>query len=390
MQTFLEEYIADNQVPRLNPPDGGKSQTSLKKSVKSYYAQQEGLLKTFCQLYNECGNIDKKGLSQPSKNENSSAVPVAPLAQEMCPDKVKKFHSERNLSASSRRVRFAIIGSLVINCLLLALKCVAVTLSGSLTALASLLDSVLDLISGALLVVLNRILRKEDLTYYPHGKKSIEPLGVLVFSCIMAVAAMNVLNHGLKQLVATLTSDQVRSVPHLTLVLFVLATVVVVKFLMYIYCVTLVKGNESCDALRKDHRNDVISNGAGMIGVALVIYLHPMWDDITGILITIYIVATWTQMGWEQSRKLSGRTAPNRVLNQIIFIVLICDQRISGLRCVQAYATGGGYTVDLTINVSEKLPVSTCRDVAEKVEDMIYTQSLFPVDQCFVRFEPDF
>lgn len=60
----------------------------------------------------------------------------------------------------SKGVRVAIYGSFILNVLLFGAKVTAVVLSGSLSAIASAIDSFLDLLSGSIMFVTSFILRK--------------------------------------------------------------------------------------------------------------------------------------------------------------------------------------------------------------------------------------
>ena len=116
----------------------------------------------------------------------------------------KKIHTLASFSA----VKLAVRGSLAINIFLFLAKALAAFPSGSLTLLASLLDSTLDLISNILLVVLNQLLTNEDKLRYPVGKHQLEPLGVLIFSTIMASAAANVFIHCISALLHSILFRQ--------------------------------------------------------------------------------------------------------------------------------------------------------------------------------------
>ena len=65
-------------------------------------------------------------------------------------------------AANGAAVAFAVNASLGANIVILLAKAVVVSLSGSLVMIASLIDSVLDLLSGATLVLTERLVAKED------------------------------------------------------------------------------------------------------------------------------------------------------------------------------------------------------------------------------------
>ena len=78
--------------------------------------------------------------------------------------------SEEARLVSERKARMAMRMSFLSNCLLLALKAFIGFTSGSLAIIASALDSLLDLISGAILFLTSRAMNQHDVYKYPIGK----------------------------------------------------------------------------------------------------------------------------------------------------------------------------------------------------------------------------
>lgn len=58
--------------------------------------------------------------------------------------------------------------------------------------LASVIDSFLDLLSGAVLFVTRRAMDRTDIYLYPQGKRRLEPVGVVVFATVMAISALQI------------------------------------------------------------------------------------------------------------------------------------------------------------------------------------------------------
>jgi divalent metal cation (Fe/Co/Zn/Cd) transporter len=58
--------------------------------------------------------------------------------------------------------------------------------SGSIAIVASTLDSLLDLIAGAILWFTRSMMSKHDVYNFPIGKSRIQPVGIVIFAAIMA------------------------------------------------------------------------------------------------------------------------------------------------------------------------------------------------------------
>ena len=87
--------------------------------------------------------------------------------------------------------------------LLLAAKCMAAYYSSSLSLIASLVDSALDLLCTVIVWSTNKLVqwRINRLSrQFPVGRRRLEPIGILVFSIIMVIAFMQVLKESVEKL----------------------------------------------------------------------------------------------------------------------------------------------------------------------------------------------
>lgn len=107
-----------------------------------------------------------------------------------------------------KSVQFAININLFINVLLLAGKGIAVLSSSSVSLLASLVDSALDLLSTLIIFGASKLVAfksAESYFKYPRGKKNFEPLGVVIFSVLMIASFCQVLVESIERLRGVLT-----------------------------------------------------------------------------------------------------------------------------------------------------------------------------------------
>ena len=71
----------------------------------------------------------------------------------------------------------AISLSFIVNVFLFIVKVVAAISTGSLSVIASAVDSCLDLLAGSVIFFVSRAMRQKDPIRYPQGKTRLEPLG---------------------------------------------------------------------------------------------------------------------------------------------------------------------------------------------------------------------
>lgn len=102
-----------------------------------------------------------------------------------------------------RNAKWAINVNVVANILLLAAKCAAAGYSSSLSLVASLADSALDLLCTLIVWSTNKLVQwrlTKLKAKFPVGRKRLEPLGILVFSIIMIVSFLQILKESVEQL----------------------------------------------------------------------------------------------------------------------------------------------------------------------------------------------
>ena len=133
----------------------------------------------------------------------------------------------------ARRESFALRISFYANACLLIIKVFAAYSSGSLSIITSALDSFLDLVSGLILWATDQSMRKQDKYLYPAGKSRMQPLGIIVFSCIMGTLGFQVLIEGVRQLVGP---DHTHHLEDLYGLIAIMVSVIIVKFCLWLYC----------------------------------------------------------------------------------------------------------------------------------------------------------
>nr|KAG5694398.1 hypothetical protein BaRGS_002252 [Batillaria attramentaria] len=227
--------------------------------------------------------------------------------------------------------------TLFINLLLLAAKTAAAVLSGSLAIISSLIDSAVDLLSGIIMWWATRAMRNRDPYLYPQ----------------------------------------------------------VIKFILWIIC-RRVKSS-IVQALALDHRNDVCSNTVAIVCGYLGSQQFQNDFDLDGfkyvdpagaILISLYIIYNWWQMGAEQIKLLTGRTATPEFLSKVTWMVLDHDENIRHIETVRAFHSGNNFLVEVDIVLPETMRLGVAHDIGERLQQKL--ESLPEVERAFVHLDYDF
>ena len=229
------------------------------------------------------------------------------------------------------------------NVILLILKLYVAIQTGSVTLLAAAADSMLDIFSGAVLFITERIAHQPfDPMKFPEGRTRIEPIGVIVFATIMFMSSLQILVEAIEMLAQGEQELVIDAVAYT-----IIAITVASKTALMIYCrgvLAAVGDNGPVEAYATDHMMDVIVNTGSALFVFLASSVDGMWwmDALGAGLIAIYIMAV--------SREREGETDRERERGR--GTARCCASRVASHRALSAppvssapqQTTGGGWS----------------------------------------------
>ncbi|KAF9469631.1 CDF-like metal transporter [Collybia nuda] len=278
-------------------------------------------------------------------------------------------------------VKIAIYASLIANMFLCVLQMYAAISSGSLSLLATGIDSVFDIGSNVLLFWLHRKALKLDVNAWPVGGARLETIGNIVYGLMGSVnlvviveSARNIITKG----------DNELQKFHLPSIIAVSAALAV-KFLLFVYCFSLRSKSSQVRVLWEDHRNDLWMNGFGILmstgGSKLRWYLDP-----TGaIIISLGVIIAWGRTVYGEFELLAGKSAPHDFIQLIIYKALTFSEDIIKLDTVRAYHSGPDYFVEVDVVMDAKTPLWKAHDLSQQLQDKI--EVLPNVERAFVHVD---
>lgn len=309
--------------------------------------------------------------------------------------KVNDDLQDTNIIKKQRKLatRFSQV-TLGINLVLMVAKLAASILSGSMSIISSLVDSVVDLLSGVIMWWATRAVRLRDPYMYPQGRTKLEPVSIIILSVVMALASLQLIRESVEKLV-DLSGDN-PSLPIIEVPTFVIAgSTVGIKFVLWLVCR---KVNSSIvQALAMDHRNDVMSNSVAIVcgylgsrefqeefGIKGFIYVDPAG----AIVISMYIVFNWWQTGSEQIKMLTGHTARPDFLSKLTWVAMNHDPSIRHIDTVRAFHFGNNFLVELDIVLPENMSLRVAHDIGESLQQKL--ENLPEVERAFVHLDYEY
>jgi len=334
-----------------------KSNTSFNKksrSLRKYYAKQNELIEQFSKI-DEMLECIRKGEEYTFDEKDSQSF----------------------------RARMAIRISFIANVILLIIKIVTLTRTGSLAVLTSLVDSLLDLLSGSILFISNRAISKVNLLDYPTGMERLEPLSVIIFSCITSCSSLEIISEAINNLASSESSNI--SMNWIDIVLLI--TIVVTKTILWLWCRTI-NESTSVQALAQDHSNDILFNIVTTIIAIIASKTVYFIDPIGAIILSIYIIINWIKTALYYIRMMTGTTASPDEIQKLTYLACRYDSRVIKIDTVRAYHVGVKLFVEIDIVLNKDVSLVEAHDVGECLQELV--EKLPEVERAFVHIDYDY
>ena len=281
---------------------------------------------------------------------------------------------------ANRRAKWAINVNVIANICLLIGKIVAAFSSGSLSLIASLVDSALDLLCTLIVWSTNRIVqwrlgalqRK-----FPVGRRRLEPLGILVFSIIMVISFLQILKESVEKIMPL--KGEAEELP--AVAVGALLATVVVKGIIWFGCIPI--KTTQVQALAQDCKTDVIFNTLSLLFPFIGAKANIWWLDPVGAgLLSLFIIYDWGETCFDNVSRLSGQAVSDDVLKKLLYLAYRFSPVVDGFKSVLAYHAGDNIWVEFDILLGENTKLNRSHDVAETLQ--YCCEGLNEVDRAFV------
>lgn len=257
--------------------------------------------------------------------------------------------------------------NVVVNILLLAAKGIAALWSNSLSLIASLVDSALDLLCTLIIWSTNRLVGwklKRLQKKFPVGRRRLEPIGILVFSIIMIVSFLQILQESVKKLLPSGDHTTATLPPA---AIFSMVATIVVKGTIWIGCARV--KTTQVQALAQDCKTDVYFNTLSLAFPLIGHQLDVWWlDPVGATILSLVIIYDWAGTCIENVTRLSGEAADDRTARKMLYMAWRFAPLVEGYKMIKSYHAGDGVWVEMDVLMDEKAPLRRCHDVAETLQ----------------------
>jgi ferrous-iron efflux pump FieF len=264
---------------------------------------------------------------------------------------------------------------------LFGMKVYAWWYTGSVSLLASLVDSLVDIAASLVnLLVVRYSLQPADTEHtFGHGKA--ESLAALAQSMFISGSALFLLLTGAQHLI----TPQPLQGPELGMwitIIALVATGLLVSFQRWVIRKT------HSQAVRADmlhYQSDVLMNGAILLSLALSWKGINWADAVFALGIGIYILGSALRMAYEAIQALLDRALPDEERQEIVNIVSSWPG-VSGAHQLRTRRSGPTRFIQLHLEMADNLPLVESHQIADELEQALLKR--FPGSDVIIHQDP--
>ena len=281
----------------------------------------------------------------------------------------------------STQVKRAAILAILTALLLIIVKGFAWWQTGSVSILASITDSMLDLFASFInMLILRFALMPADRNHsFGHGKA--ESLAMLAQSAFISGSAVFLL----LQSIHRLNAPQVLTNAHIGIGVTLFS--IVITFLLVWYQRRVIVQTDS-PAIKADHlhyQTDLLMNVTILISLSLTLW-DMMWADaVFAIFIALYILLSAAKMFVDAVQLLLDIALPEQEVMQIEEIVL-SDSRVLGFHDLRTRRSGSVRFIQLHLELDDHLSFLEAHDITDSLERRL--RQAFPLVDIVIHHEP--
>jgi cation diffusion facilitator family transporter len=281
----------------------------------------------------------------------------------------------------ARLLRLATRASLVVASILIVTKAVAWWMSGSVSLLAGLTDSLLDGAASFLnLLAVHYALRPADEDHrYGHGKA--EALSGMAQSLFIAVSAFLI---GF-QAIERIQHPEPLGAPGLGMLVMLLSIILTIGLLTLQHRVVKETGSAAIRADSLHYRSDLLLNFSIMLALGLAYVGYDQLDAYFGLAISFYILWSAISLARETVSVLMDAELPMDVSAHMLALAEGVPG-VMGAHDLRTRISGNHWFVQLHLELPGALTLSVAHDLCEQVENAITAE--YPKAEVLVHADP--
>ncbi|MFJ7884348.1 cation diffusion facilitator family transporter [Pseudomonas sp. NPDC096917] len=281
----------------------------------------------------------------------------------------------------ARLLRLATRASVAVASMLIITKAIAWWLSGSISMLAGLTDSLLDGVTSFLnLLAVHYALRPADDDHrYGHGKA--ESLAGMAQALFIGVSAVLIAFQAFERL----KNPEPVGAPWIGIGVIIFSLVMTVLLLTLQYRVIKATGSNAVRADSLHYRSDLMLNGSILVALVLASVGFPQLDAWFGLGIAVYILWSAIQIARESFAVLMDEELPSDVSENML--ALACGvPEVLGAHDLRTRISGNVWFVQLHLELPGHLSLSEAHTISDRAAEAI--EKAYPKAEVLVHADP--
>jgi len=236
------------------------------------------------------------------------------------------------------------------------------------------INSTSDVVYGLVVAIFMRLSHKPADREHPFGHSQFESIAALTVGAFVITTAVGIFWDAINTIYDLFTHripiESARSIA-----LWVALITVFVKIGLFYYTRRIGKQHSSVavTALAYDHRNDIFSASAALIGISLGLAGYSWVDPLAAALVALVILRTGIQIIRESASELMD-TLPGVDLEKQVSGILKDVPGIRGVESVQTHRFGPYLMMNITIDVDGSIPVYEGDRISTIAEEKLRSQ----------------
>jgi ferrous-iron efflux pump FieF len=282
---------------------------------------------------------------------------------------------------TARLLKLATTASVATALLLIVGKAVAWLLTGSISVLASLVDSLMDAAASLINLVAVRVALQPPDEEHRFGHGKVEPLAALAQAAFIAGSAVFLMLHAIDRLMHP------RPVEDVAVGLIVMGFAVAATAALLLIQRHVIRRTRStivrADSLH--YTTDLLTNLGTIAALALTHFGWMALDPLFGILVAIYICYGAWHIGHDAFHQLIDRELPDEVRARVKQLAR-AEPLVRGLHDLRTRQSGAMEIIQLHLELDANLTLGEAHAATERVEQAI--REAFPLADVIIHQDP--
>lgn len=282
----------------------------------------------------------------------------------------------------SRLKHYAAAASVATALLLTLIKAAAAFVTGSLSVLSSMIDSMGDVFSSVVTFVAVHYAEKPLTCNHRYGYGKAEAVSALVQAAFISGSAFFILYEAVYRLIHPVILTHT-TVGIGVMIIGMIFTALLVGFQRYI--IRRVK-SQAIEADSKHYIIDFISNGTVLLSLLIIRHFNWQWFDMAAAtLVSGYLIFTAWHIARKALSEITDKEADNEIKARVIQAVL-ATEGVKGYHDLRSRVSGNRLFLEIHLELDGNLSLFAAHEIAEKAEKAI--TDVCPQAQTIIHQDP--